>query len=99
MHTFLSFLGHLTPVDWLFIVIAWVIVAFALGTFTGLGIALADRRKPAGEVVNRIPVLPPVPITHPADLDWLSVWPAEDASDDQIHLRFDQIVSAQEWTA
>lgn len=87
MSAFLHFLGALTPLDWTFILIAWVLVAFALGTFTGLGIALADRRdarRRAREVHE-----------PECDCDWLAAWPTDQADDDEIDLRFSQILAAE----
>ena len=83
MSAFFSFLGSLTALDWTFIGIAWLLVAFALGTFTGLGIALSGKRAP-----------------EPTDVDatWVDVWPVSENTD-ELRLRFDQIVSAEEWAS
>lgn len=97
MTTFLAFLDHLTALDWLFIAIGWLLVAYALGTFTGLGIGLADKRKPEPAYVDVTLWLPPVPTQADVDATWLDAWPL--GNDDETRLRFDQIVSAEDWAA
>jgi hypothetical protein len=83
MTTFLTFLGSLGPLDWAFILIAWVIVAFALGTFTGLGIALSDRRDARRRARENW------------DETWADIWPTNDSDDDEVDLRFQQILAAE----
>lgn len=87
MTAFFAFLGHLSVYDWTFIVLAWVIVAFALGTFTGLGIALADRRDARRRARE----------AYEPDTGWLAAWPVGD--DDDVDLRFQQIIAAEEWAS
>ena len=90
MSTFFRFLGDLTVLDWLFICAAWVIVAFALGTFTGLGIKLSGRSQHYTDLTLE---QPPVPTQAEIDAVWLAPWPAGD--DDEIALRFSQILAAE----
>lgn len=97
MTTLFAFLPSLQPIDYAFIGIAWLLVAAALGTFTGLGIRLADRREQP--VVNLLTELPPVPapVTPPysqttPDADWFDGLPCDVLSDEAVHSLFDRLV-------
>lgn len=86
MTAFWNFLCDLTPADWVLLFVAWVLVSFCLGTFTGMGIRLADRRDER----SRVRVYEPT-----WDETWADAWPAADSDEDEVDLRFRQILAAE----
>ena len=74
---------------------SWSILSISVGIPLGRSIKRADDVELADpEHVNWLPFLPPVP---ESDATWLDAWPV--GNDDETRLRFDQIVSAEEWAS
>jgi hypothetical protein len=57
----------------------------------------AAHRKPSPPWTDMTLSQPPVPTQADVDATWLDPWPVGD--DDETRLRFDQIVSAEEWAS
>jgi hypothetical protein len=79
----------------------WGLVGLGIYAAAAVVFLLANHgahRTPKPPWTNWTLDQPPVPTQADIDATWLDAWPVSDDTA-ELHLRFDQIVSAEEWAA